>query len=60
LAKIYIEGSEINVILALVKRVDYIFAPVVFVDNRQYYSTSAVEKPAACLIEANIFNKLIC
>jgi CRP/FNR family transcriptional regulator len=59
LAKIYIEGYGKNLILALVKPVDYIFGPGIYVDNRHYYSASAVEDSTACLVDASIFKKLI-
>jgi len=59
LAKIYIEGYGKNLILALVKPVDYIFGPGIYVDNRHYYSASAVEDSSACLVDVNIFKKLI-
>ena len=59
LAKIYIEGYGKNLILALVKPIDYIFGPGIYVDNRHYYSASAVEDSTACLVDASVFKKLI-
>jgi CRP/FNR family transcriptional regulator, polysaccharide utilization system transcription regulator len=59
LAKIYIEGYGKNLILSLVKPVDYIFGPGIYVDNRHYYSASAVEESTACLVDVNVFKKLI-
>jgi len=59
LAKIYIEGYGKNLILALVKPIDYIFGPGVYIDNKHYYSASAVEDSTACLIDTSIFKKLI-
>lgn len=59
LAKIYIEGLGKNLILALVKPVDYIFGPGIYVDNRHYYSASAVEDCTACLVDVNIFKRMI-
>jgi len=59
LAKLYIEGYGKNLILALVKPVDYIFGPGIYVDNRHHYSASAVEDSTACLVDVNIFKKLI-
>lgn len=59
LAKLYIEGFGKNLILALVKPVDYIFGPGIYVDNRHYYSASAVEDCTACLVDVNIFKKLV-
>ena len=57
LAKIYIEGYGKNLILALVKPVDYIFGPGVYIDNKHYYSVSAVEDSTACLVDTSIFKK---
>jgi CRP/FNR family transcriptional regulator len=59
LAKIYIEGFGKNLILALVKPIDYIFGPGIYVDNRHYYSASAVEDSSACLVDVSVFKKLI-
>jgi len=59
LARIYIEGYGKNLILALVKPVDYIFGPGVYIDNKHYYSASAVEDSTACLVDTNIFKKLV-
>jgi len=59
LSKIYIEGYGKNLILALVKPVDYIFGPGVYIDNKHYYSASAIEDTTACLVDTAIFKKLI-
>lgn len=59
LAKIYIEGYGKNLILSLVKPVDYIFGPGVYIDNKHYYSVSAVDDSTACLVDTSIFKKLI-
>ena len=59
LAKIYIEGYGKNLILALIKPIDYIFGPGIYVDNRHYYSAAAVEDCTACLVDVTIFKKLI-
>jgi CRP-like cAMP-binding protein len=59
LAKVYIEGFGKNLILNLVRPVEYIFGPGVYVDNRHYYSAAAVEESAACLVDVNIFKELI-
>jgi CRP/FNR family transcriptional regulator len=59
LAKIYIEGFGKNLILGLVKPIDYIFGPGIYVDNRHYYSAAAVEDTSACLVDVNVFKKLI-
>lgn len=59
LAKIYIEGLGKNLILALVKPVEYIFGPGVYSDYRHHYSVAAVENSTACLIDVNVFKRLI-
>lgn len=59
LAKIYIEGYGKNLILGLVKSVEYIFGPGIYVDNRHYYSASAVEDCTACLVDVTVFKKMI-
>ncbi len=59
LAKIYIEGYGKNLILSLVKAVDYIFGPGIYVDNRHYYSAAAVEDCTACLVDVGVFKNLV-
>ena len=59
LAKLYIEGFGKNLVLSLVKPIDYILGPGVYVDNRHYYSATAVEDSTACLVDVNIFKQLI-
>jgi CRP/FNR family transcriptional regulator len=59
LAKLYIEGYGKNLILNLVKPVEYILGPGIYVDNRHHYSASAVEDSTACLVEVNAFKKLM-
>jgi len=59
LAKIYIEGRGKNLILALVKPVEYILGPGVYVDNRHHYSAAAVEDSTACLVDAATYKLLI-
>jgi CRP/FNR family transcriptional regulator, polysaccharide utilization system transcription regulator len=59
LAKIYIEGYGKNLILGLVKPVEYIFGPGIYVDNRHHYSASAVEDSTACLVDVNTYKQLI-
>jgi len=59
LAKIYIEGYGKNLILGLVKPIEYIFGPGTYVDNRHHYSASAVEDSTACLVDVNTYKQLI-
>jgi CRP/FNR family transcriptional regulator, polysaccharide utilization system transcription regulator len=59
LAKLYIEGLGKNLIIGLVKPVEYILGPGVYVDNRHHYSASAVVDSSACMVDANTYKKLI-
>jgi CRP/FNR family transcriptional regulator, polysaccharide utilization system transcription regulator len=59
LAKLYIEGYGKNLILGLVKPIDYILGPGIFVDNRHHYSASAVEDSTACLVDVSTFKQMI-
>jgi CRP/FNR family transcriptional regulator, polysaccharide utilization system transcription regulator len=59
LAKLYIEGYGKNLILSLVKPVEYILGPGIYVDNRHHYSASAVEDSTACLVDVNTFKQMI-
>lgn len=59
LAKLYIEGYGKNLILGLVKPVEYIFGPGVYVDNRHHYSAAAVEDSSACMVDVNTYKQLI-
>jgi CRP/FNR family transcriptional regulator len=59
LAKIYIEGYGKNLILGLIKPVEYIFGPGIYVDNRHHYSAAAVEDSTACLVDVNTYKHLI-
>ena len=59
LAKLYIEGYGKNLILSLVKPVEYILGPGIYVDNRHHYSASAVEDSTACLVDVNAFKQMM-
>ena len=59
MAKIYIEGFGKNLILGLVKPIEYILGPGIYVDNRHHYSAAAVEDSVACLVDVNTFKQLI-
>ena len=59
LAKIYIEGYGKNLILGLVKPIEYIFGPGIYVDSRHHYSAAAVENCTACLVDVNTYKQLI-
>jgi CRP/FNR family transcriptional regulator len=58
LAKLYIEGYGKNLIICLVKPVEYILGPGIYVDNRHHYSASAVEDSTACLVDVNTFKQM--
>ena len=59
LVKSYIEGSGKNLILSITKPIEYIIAPGLYSDNRHHFSVSALVDSTACLIDVNIFKKLI-
>jgi len=59
LAKIYIEGYGKNLILGLVKPVEYIFGPGIYVDSRHHFSAAAVEDSTACLVDVNTYKQII-
>jgi len=59
MAKLYIEGYGKNLILSLVKPVEYIFGPGIYVDNRHHYSASAVKDSTACLVDVNAFKQIM-
>ncbi len=59
LAKLYIEGYGKNLIIGLVKPVEYILGPGVYVDNRHHYSAAAVEESTACMVDAGTYKQLI-
>lgn len=59
LVKIYIEGYGKNLILGLIKPLEYIFGPGIYVDNRHHYSAAAVENSTACLVDVNIYKQFI-
>jgi CRP/FNR family transcriptional regulator, polysaccharide utilization system transcription regulator len=60
MVKLYIEGFDNkNLIIGLVKPVEYILGPGIYVDNKHHYSAMAIEDSTACLVEANVFKSLI-
>jgi CRP/FNR family transcriptional regulator len=60
MVKLYIEGFDgKNLIIGLVKPVEYILGPGIFVDSRHHYSAVALEDSTACLVEASMFKSLI-
>jgi len=60
LSKIYIEGfNGRNLILGIVKPVEYILGPGIYVDNRHHYSAVAVVDSSACLVDIQAFKSII-
>jgi CRP/FNR family transcriptional regulator, polysaccharide utilization system transcription regulator len=59
MVKVYVEGIGKNLILSLVKPVEYIISPGFYSDNRHHFSVTALVDSTACLIEANVFKSLI-
>ncbi len=59
LAKVYIEGLSKNLILSIIKPVEYIIAPGLYSDNRHHFSVSALVDSTGCLIAVNSFKKVM-
>jgi len=60
LVKIYLEhDNRHNVILGLIRPINYIFEPGAFVDQRHHFSAVACEETNACLIDINLMQDLI-
>lgn len=60
LAKIYIEGlNKRNLVLSIVKPVEMIGGPGIFVDYVHHFSVAAVEETTACLVDTKVIESLI-
>jgi CRP-like cAMP-binding protein len=60
LVKLYIEHENShNVILGLIRPINYIFEPGAFVDQRHHFTAVASEETSACLIDASIMQELM-
>lgn len=60
MVKLYIEGFDgKNLIIGIVKPIEYILGPGIYVDNKHHYSAMAIEDSTACLVDANVFKSLI-
>lgn len=58
--KLYIEGyNDKNLIIGIVKPVEYIFGPGIYVDYMHHYSAMAIEDSKACLVDIEVFKSLI-
>jgi CRP/FNR family transcriptional regulator len=60
MAKIYIEGdSGKNVILRIIKPVEFIAGPGLYIENRHHYSITALEKSSVCVIDNGVFKQIM-
>lgn len=60
LAKIYIEGNNSrNLILKIIKPIEMFGGPGVFLDQRNYYSATALEDTTVCFIAHDNFRKAL-
>ncbi|MEI8048534.1 MAG: Crp/Fnr family transcriptional regulator [Bacteroidota bacterium] len=58
--KTYIEGyNNKNLILGVVKPVEYILGPGIYADQMHHFSAMAIEDSVACLVDLVTFKKLI-
>lgn len=60
LVKLFIEnGSHHNLIIDLVKPVEYIFIPGIFFDQKHHFSAAACEDTTACLIDIHVMTDVM-
>jgi len=58
--KTYIEGyNDKNLILSIVKPVEYILGPGIYADQMHHFSAMAIEDSVACLVDLVTFKSLI-
>ena len=58
--KTYIEGyNDKNLILSVVKPVEYILGPGIYADQMHHFSAMAIEDSVACLVDLVTFKSLI-
>lgn len=58
--KTYIEGyNDKNLILSIVKPVEYILGPGIYADQMHHFSAMAIEDSVACLVDMVTFKSLI-
>lgn len=58
--KTYIEGIDNkNLVLQIIKPVEYILGPGIYSDNMHHFSAMAIEDSIACLVDLETFKKLI-
>jgi CRP/FNR family transcriptional regulator, polysaccharide utilization system transcription regulator len=59
LVKLFIENHSSNLIIGLVKPIEYIFVPGVYVDHRHHFTAVACEETTACIIDLPVMNELM-
>jgi CRP/FNR family transcriptional regulator len=60
MVKLYIEGFDgKNLVIGIVKPIEYILGPGIYADSKHHYSAMAIEDSTACLVEAGLFRSLI-
>jgi CRP-like cAMP-binding protein len=60
MVKLYIEGYDNkNLIIGILKPIEYILGPGIYVDSKHHYSAVAMEDSVACLVDAAVFKSLI-
>lgn len=58
--KTYIEGyNGKNLIISIIKPVEYILGPGIYVDNMHHFSAMAIEDSVACMVDVDTFKTLI-
>lgn len=58
--KMYIEGfNKKNLILGIVKPIQYILGPGVYSDHMHHFSALAIEDSVACLVDVDTFKSLV-
>jgi CRP/FNR family transcriptional regulator len=58
--KTYIEGfNDKNLVLGIVKPVEYILGPGIYADQMHHFSAMAIEDSVACLVDLDTFKALI-
>lgn len=60
LAKIHIQGKGVNdLIIRLIKPVEFIAGPELYINNKHHYSVSSITKSQVCFIENRVFKKVL-
>lgn len=60
IAKVYIEDPRgRNLILQFIKPTEFLGGPGIFIDNKHFFSVSAVEDSSVCFIDIKVFKSII-